>query len=96
MRIVGRHHLVAFCAKHADVRVWIEHWLYDVEVSVWTNPHELRRSYASASFLADNRVVFNVKGNAYRLEAHVLYQTSIVIIKWIGTHSAYDTRNKSR
>ena len=96
MKIVGRSHLVAFCRKHADVRKWIEHWLAEVEQATWTAPGQISARYASVSFLSDNVVIFNVKGNAYRLEVRIAYQTSVVVIRWIGTHAEYDQRNHAR
>jgi mRNA interferase HigB len=86
MRIAGRERLEQFCRKHADARTWIEHWLADVETAVW----------ASASFLPDGVVIFNVKGNAYRLEVAVAYRTATVSIRWAGTHREYDQRNRRR
>ena len=57
-------------------------------------PGELR--YASASLLSGNTVIFNVKGNEYRLEVTVAYKSSIVVIRWVGTHREYDERNRHR
>jgi mRNA interferase HigB len=96
MRIAGRERLEPFCRKHADTRVWIERWLADVELAVWRKPQDIRNQYASASFLADNVVIFNVKGNAYRLEVAVAYRTGTVSIRWAGTHREYDERNRKR
>lgn len=96
MKIVGRSHLVAFCSKHADARKWMEHWLAEVEQATWTAPRDISTRYASASFLTNNVVIFNVKGNAYRLEVRVAYQSSVVVILWIGTHAEYDQRNRNR
>jgi mRNA interferase HigB len=96
MKVVGRDKLAAFCAKHADARKWIENWLVDAEAAIWTSPRQIRDRYSSASFLARNVVIFNVKGNEYRLEALVAYNTAVVVVQWIGTHAAYDARNKTR
>ena len=79
MRIAGRERLERFCEKHADARAWIERWLADVELVAWTKPGDIRSQYASASFVADGVVIFNVKGNAYRLEvaiAHGMWRPS--------------------
>lgn len=96
MKIVGRSRLEAFCDRHADARKWIEHWLSEVEVARWTTTQNIRARYASASFLAGNLVIFNVKGNDYRLEVSVAYQTSVVVVRWVGTHAEYDQRNRKR
>jgi mRNA interferase HigB len=96
MKIAGRERLELFCRKHADARAWIERWLADVELAVWTTPQDIRNQYASASFLADGVVIFNVKGNAYRLEVAAAYRTGTVFIRWAGTHGEYDERNRKR
>jgi len=96
MRITGRERLEVFCNKHADAREWIGRWLADVELAAWTRPHDIRNQYSSASFLPDNIVIFNVEGNAYRLEAAVTYRLATVAIRWAGTHPEYDERNKRR
>ena len=96
MRIVGREKLDAFCRKHADARKWIESWLAEVERMTWANTQQLKERYPSASFLPDNLVIFNVKGNDYRLEVTVAYRTTVVVVQWVGTHAEYDARNKSR
>lgn len=96
MKVLDRERLERFCRKHADARRWIENWLADVENAAWSTPQDIRRSYASASFLPEGVVIFNVKGNAYRLEVSVAYRTEVVVIEWIGTHREYDERNKRR
>lgn len=92
MRIVGRDKLDEFVGAHADARSWIENWLADAEAARWQTPQDLKRSYASASFLADNVVIFNVKGNRYRLEVQIAYKTGVVVVRWVGTHAEYTKR----
>ena len=96
MRVVGRNIIDAFCHRHADVRHWMENWLADAERAGWKTPSDIKDSYASASFLAGNVVIFNVKGNSYRLEAVVKYRAGVVAVTWAGSHSAYDARNRNR
>jgi mRNA interferase HigB len=96
MKILDRERLERFCRKHADARGWTENWLAEVESAAWTSPQDIRQRYASVSFLAGGVVIFNVKGNAYRLEVTVAYRTGVVVIDWIGTHAEYDERNKQR
>jgi mRNA interferase HigB len=96
MKVLDRERLERFCRKHTDARGWIENWLADVESAAWTAPQDIRRRYASASFLPEGVVIFNVKGNAYRLEVTVAYRTGVVVIDWIGTHREYDERNERR
>lgn len=94
MRVLGRKILSALCEKHADCREWISNWLDDAAASNWRTPHEIKRRYATASFLANNIVIFNVRGNHYRIETHVAYQTGVVLVKWGGTHAEYSQRHK--
>jgi mRNA interferase HigB len=96
MKILDRVRLERFCRKHAGAREWIENWLADVEGAAWKTPQDIRGRYASASFLPGGVVIFNVKGNTYRLEVTVAYRTGVVLIEWIGTHAQYDERNKRR
>jgi mRNA interferase HigB len=96
VRIAGRERLELFCGKHADARPWIEHWLADVGSAAWRTPRDVRERYSSASFLPGGLVIFNVKGNAYRLEIAVAYRTGVVSVQWAGTHREYDKRNKRR
>lgn len=93
MRITGREKLDVFVRSHADTRTWIENWIADVEQSRWRTPNDIKHSYASASFLGGNVVIFNVKGNHYRLEVLVGYNTGIVVIRWAGTHAQYTKRS---
>jgi mRNA interferase HigB len=94
MKVVGRGLLDAFCIKHADARSWIENWLAEAEGATWRTPQHVKDRYASASFLAGNTVIFNVKGNDYRLEVVIAYRTSVVTVSWVGTHAEYDARNQ--
>ena len=93
MRILGQSRLHEFAVTHADARTWIHNWVADVKASRWTNFHDLKAKYPSASILANNIVIFNVRGNNYRLEVQVTFGTQIIAIKWIGTHAEYDRRN---
>ena len=90
MRIVGRNKLDEFCRAHADSRDWIRNWIADTNSANWHSPQDVKSRYASASLLATNRVIFNVKGYRYRMEVHVAYNTGVVVVEWIGTHAEYD------
>jgi mRNA interferase HigB len=94
VKVVGRAILSAFCARHADARGWIRSWLAEVESSEWKHPQQIKARFSSASFLSANRVIFNVKGNRYRLEVTVAYRAGVVIVEWAGTHADYDARNR--
>ena len=92
MKIVGRELLTVFKTKYSDAQNWIEAWVAEVESAQWEKPQNIRDRYASASFLAENIIIFNVKGNHYRLEVKVSYKTETVLVRWIGTHEEYTRR----
>ena len=96
MTLLGKSILAEFTKEHPDCSDWIANWVSDVEGSIWRTPQDIRNKYPSASFISGNLVIFNVKGNRYRLEAKVAFQTAIVIAVWAGTHAEYDKRNKKR
>lgn len=96
MTLIGKPLLHNFIKTHADVKNWINNWIADVEGSIWRTPQDIKNKYSSASFLEKNVVIFNVKGNHYRLETQIAYKTSIVKTLWAGTHVEYDKRNKGR
>jgi mRNA interferase HigB len=93
MRVVGREKLAKFCSAHSGARKWIANWLSEAEAATWNSPHAIKIRYPAASFLAGNTVIFNVKGNAFRLEVVVAYRTGVVQIIWAGTHAQYDRRH---
>ena len=92
MLIVGRQKLSDFVDAHADARSWIENWIADTEQAQWRMPQDIKNVYASVSFLSGNVVIFNVKGNHYRLEVQLSYNTHVVIVRWAGTHAEYTKR----
>jgi len=92
MRVVNVGVLELFTRNHADCRNWFTNWLADVRFATWLVPADLKRRYPNASILSDNVVIFNVRGNTYRLETQVSYRRGIVFIKWIGTHAEYSKR----
>ncbi|MFW9625230.1 MAG: type II toxin-antitoxin system HigB family toxin [Sulfurospirillum sp.] len=93
MNVISKRTLVQFYEKNPTAKIALEVWHADVRKSEWESPDQIKRLYASASFLHDNRVVFNIKGNEYRLIVHIDYKRKIVRIKFIGTHSEYDKIN---
>jgi mRNA interferase HigB len=89
MRLVGRELLFEFAAHHADIRHALDAWVCEVEEADWVGPRDVKARYPSASVLSDNRFVFNVKGNKYRIETKVSYELKVILVKQIGTHSEY-------
>jgi len=90
MNVVNRELLVKAGQRHADAGKQMDVWFSEVTQADWAGPNEIRQRYASASFLADNVVIFNIRGNRYRLVVKVNYPARIVLIKWFGTHAEYD------
>jgi mRNA interferase HigB len=74
---------------HAEVASMVDAWLAEAKAATWRTPADVKARYASASILANNRVVFNLKGNKYRLDTKIAYQTGVVVVKRIGTHAKY-------
>ena len=90
MRIISRRTLREFWEKHPDSIIALQTWFHDVERANWTTPADIKATYRNASFVANNRVVFNIKGNHYRLVVVVVYQHGVVYIRFVGTHQEYD------
>jgi mRNA interferase HigB len=90
VRIIARKALREFWEKHPDAEQPLQAWYHDVKHATWRSSADIKAVYRSASFLAGNRVVFNIKGNKYRLVTAVQYDFGIVFIRFIGTHKDYD------
>lgn len=92
MQLLGLIKLDQFKKKHADARAPLDVWRIEVELANWAGPQDVKKRYPNASFLANNRVIFNIKGNSFRLVIKAKYQNGIVLIEWIGTHAEYDKK----
>ena len=90
MRVISRKKLKEFWEEHPDARQSLQAWHADVKHADWKTPTDIKNIYNNVSFLAKNRVVFNIKGNKYRLVVAVQYKYRIVYIRFIGTHREYD------
>ena len=90
MRVISKKILREFWEKHSDSQQQLKAWFQETSVAEWRNPKDIKKGYPSASFLANNRVVFNIKGNTYRLIIKINYDYSMVWIRFIGTHAEYD------
>lgn len=93
MKVLGRDKLVKFYCKHTDSKKALEAWFDEAGKAVWKTPQDIKNRYRSADFLADNRVIFNIKGNHYRLVVKVRYQNGIAAVEWVGTHAEYDKQS---
>jgi mRNA interferase HigB len=96
MRIIARRTLREFVEgrrgykDQTALKAALDAWFDEVRKARWSGTAEVRRSYATASILSADRIVFNIKGNDYRLIVAIDFEKGIVWIKWIGTHKDYD------
>ncbi len=90
MRVIAKKHLSAYWNKHPDAEQPLKSWHDEAIKATWKTPQDIKAQYASASILAGNRVVFNIKGNRHRLIVSVAYQFGALHVKFIGTHAEYD------
>jgi mRNA interferase HigB len=90
MRIITRKALKTFWEQHPDAEQPLKAWFKFARGADWKTPTEVKADYRTASFLADNRVCFNIAGNKYRLVVRVNYPYRLVYIRFVGTHAAYD------
>lgn len=96
MRIIARRTLREFVASRAGhkdqpaLKAALDAWFDEVRKAAWTSTADVKRLYALASIVSADRIVFNIKGNDYRLVVAVDFEKAIVWIKWLGTHGDYD------
>ncbi|MEZ4708747.1 MAG: type II toxin-antitoxin system HigB family toxin [Caldilineaceae bacterium] len=90
MRIVSERTLREFWQIHPAAERPLRAWRDTVRLAEWKTPAEIKADYGNASVVANSRVVFNIKGNDYRLVAAVHYNTGILFVRFIGTHEEYD------
>ena len=93
LRVIAKKILREFWEKHADSEQQLKAWFQEAQKAGWKNPNELKSEYPSASILAEGRVVFNIKGNSYRIIVKINYEHEMVWIRFIGTHAEYDKIN---
>jgi mRNA interferase HigB len=96
MRVIARRTLTEFVearvgqADHRALKSAFDLWFAEAKNAAWNTSADVKRRYATASIVGADRVVFNIKGNGYRLVVAIDYEKGIVWIKWIGTHAEYD------
>lgn len=93
MRIIAKKTLRDFWEQHPDVEQQLKSWYQHNLNAMWKHPKDIKKEYPSASFLNDNRVVFNIKGNHYRLIVKISYEYQMMWIRFIGAHAEYDKIN---
>jgi len=90
MRVISRKKLKEFWEKHPDARQSLQAWYADAKHADWKTPTDIKNIYNNVSLLANNRVVFNIKGNKYRLVVAAQYKYRIIYIRFIGSHREYN------
>ena len=90
MKVIAVGTLRDFWARHPDAEQPLKAWYDEAKHAVWRTPQDIRQRYASASFVGHNRVVFNIKGNDDRLVVAVRYTSTMMFIRFVGTHAEYD------
>lgn len=90
MRIIAKRTLRDFWLKHADCEQQLKAWCRETEKAEWRHINELKSEYPKASILQNNRIIFNIKGNDYRLVVKFNFNYQICWIRFIGTHAEYD------
>jgi len=96
VRVIAKKTLRLFWEKHKDCEQQLKSWYDEANKTQWKAPKDIKKDYPTASFLADNRVVFNIKGNKYRLIIKINYAYKMVWIRFIGTHAEYDKIDANR
>ena len=93
MRVIAKRPLRAFWERHPAAREPLLAWFREAEHADWDTPAAVKARYPAASIVGDDRVVFNIKGNAYRLVVKIRYEYRIVYVRFVGTHAEYDAVN---
>jgi mRNA interferase HigB len=93
LRIIAKKTLSDFWEIHPDSEQQLKSWYQETLKAAWIGPNQIKLEYPSASFLMDNRVVFNIKGNHYRLIVKINYDYQMIWIRFVGTHAEYDKIN---
>ena len=93
MQILSKRTLREFWQRHLDSKEVLDDWYRETRQARWTTPVDVRSRHAAASILSHNRVVFRLRGNAYRLVVRIDYAHGMVFIRFVGTHAQYDRIN---
>lgn len=90
MRVIARRTLREYGERVPEAKAQLDAWYHEARAANWEMPSDIKEKYASASILKAGRVVFNIAGNRFRLVVSINFETSIVYIRFIGTHKEYD------
>lgn len=90
MRIIARRTLREFGDANPSAKAALDSWYHEAKSKDWQTPADIKEQYRNASIVGNNRVVFNIAGNKYRLVVRINYQAGIIFIRFVGTHADYD------
>lgn len=91
MNVIARRTLVTFWTRHPQAETHLKIWFAEARAAEWNGPQDIKERFGpSVDFLGDNRVIFDIGGNKYRLIVRVAYRHKRVLIKFVGTHAEYD------
>jgi mRNA interferase HigB len=93
MVIIKQKTLHNYCLKYPDAKVAIAEWAEKTETSDWAHFMEIKSMFNSVDFVGDNRYVFNIKGNQYRMVVMMFFSVRTVYVRWFGTHKEYEKIN---
>lgn len=93
MHVVSVKHLREFWGRHADAKGSLQAWFREAKVASWKSFADIKKRYRSADCLPGDRVVFDIKGNHYRMVVRIHYNAGRVYVRFIGTHAEYDKIN---
>ena len=91
--IIARKALLSYCKKYPDAAVTLQEWYYELRRTEFRNFNDLKKAYGNASLVGDDRVVFNILNNRYRLVVRFSFEYKVIQVKWFGTHVEYDKTN---
>ncbi len=92
-RIIAKKTLKDFWENHADAEQYLKTWYETAKNSNWKSPNDVKQTFINASVLKDGRIVFNIKGNSYRLIVKFNFERQWAFIRFVGTHAEYDKIN---
>lgn len=90
MVVISKSQINKFCKNHTDAEDAVMQWYYETKLAEWKSFHEIKKTFNSVDAVGNDRYVFNIRGNKYRLIALIFFSTRTVYIRFIGTHVEYN------
>lgn len=93
--IIARRTLLEYCKKYPEAAIALMEWYHELLQSEFRNFNELKKVYGNTSLVGDDRVIFNIMGNKFRLVVRMVFEYKAIQVKWFGTHTEYDRTDVS-